>query len=199
MQMYIVLAIAAFMIVMFLWNKYPFGLITMTSCTLLVLFGIIDASTAFSGFCNTTVILIAPMLALSSALTKTSIVPLIRRSMTQMRNKSGMMLIFFMYLVVIAFVQFIPATATFSILIVFMLALDDKGDVTPYRLLLPMLGISCIWKSRLPIGMGATTFARYNALCDGIITDESLLLKMMDVFYVAIIPTIALTLYCLFA
>ena len=199
MQMYIVLAIAAFMVVMFLWNKFPFGVITMTSCVLLVLTGVIDISTAFSGFSNNTVVLIAPMLALSAALTKTSIVPMIRRSMSNMRDKGGMVLVAFLFLVVIAFVQFIPATATFSILIVFMVALDDKGEVTPYRLLLPMLGISCIWKSRLPIGMGAANFARYNALCDGIITDENLLLKMLDPFYVAILPTIVLTIYCLFA
>ena len=110
-----------------------------------------------------------------------------------------MLLIVFLYIIVIAFVQFIPATATFSILIVFMVALDDKGDITPARVLLPMLGISCIWKSRLPIGMGATSFARYNAMMEGIITDESLFLKMLDIFYVAIIPTILLTIYCLFA
>ena len=84
MEMYIVIAIAIFMVVMFLWNKFPFGLVTMTACTLLVVTGVTDVSTAFNGFCNSTIILIAPMLALSAALTKTSIVPAIRHSMTNM-------------------------------------------------------------------------------------------------------------------
>ena len=199
MQMYIVLAITALMIAMFLSNKLPFGLVTMTCCVLLVVTGVTDISTAFSGFSNKVVILLAPMMALSAAITKTSVVPAIRAALGRFKSKNGMLLILFFYLIVIAFVQFIPATATFTILIVFFAAMDSDGEITPARMLLPMLGISCIWKFRLPIGMGATTFAQMNAMCEGIYTDESRLLQLMDVFKVALIPTVILTVYCLFA
>lgn len=40
MELYIVLAIMAFMIVGFLLNKWPFGLTTMTCCVLLALTGV---------------------------------------------------------------------------------------------------------------------------------------------------------------
>ena len=199
MELYIVLAIAAFMVIMFLWQKYPFGVVTMSCCVLLVLFGIQDVSKAFSGFCNQTVVLIAPMLALSNALTKTSLVSMIRSKMDIMKGKSGLLLVLFFFIIGAAFVQFIPATATLSIMIVFLATLSDTGEVTPGRILLPLLGITCIWKSRLPIGMGATTFARYNALYEGIIQNEAYLLKMMDPVMVAILPTIFLTVYCIFA
>jgi hypothetical protein len=74
MEMYIVLAITLFMMVMFIWNKVPFGVTTMTCCLLLAMFGIVDIPKAFGGFGNKIVVLIAPMLVLSAALGKTSLV-----------------------------------------------------------------------------------------------------------------------------
>ena len=61
-----------FMMIMFIWHKVPFGVTTMTCCIILAAAGIFDVKTAFSGFGNKIVILIAPMLALSAVLTKTS-------------------------------------------------------------------------------------------------------------------------------
>ena len=49
MELYIVLAIMAFMIVGFIWNKWPFGLTTMVCCVLLALTKVFTISEAFSG------------------------------------------------------------------------------------------------------------------------------------------------------
>ena len=47
MDMYIVLAVAIFMMVMFVWHKVPFGLTTMTCCIILTLTGVIDVEDSF--------------------------------------------------------------------------------------------------------------------------------------------------------
>lgn len=193
----ITLAVMAFMIAMFVWQKFPMGLTTMTCCALLAAFGVLTPAEAFSGFSNNSIILVAPMMALSSAITKTSIVPTIRKKVDSLSGKSGMALLVFFFLIVIAFVQFIPATATFSIMIVFLATLSDKGELTASRLLMPMLGISCIWKGYLPIGMGATSFATINARYDTIITNENYWLQMFDKLKVAALPVICLTIWCL--
>ena len=118
MELYIVLAITLFMVVSFIFQKVPFGVTTMACCALMVLTGVMTVPEAFSGFCNQTVVLIAPMLALSAALTKTSLVAKIRSAMDLMKGKRGFLLILFFYIIGAAFVQFIPATATICILIV---------------------------------------------------------------------------------
>lgn len=197
MELYITLAILAFMIVMFLWQKFPMGVTTMTCCALLAIFGILTPGEAFAGFTNNSIILVAPMMALSSAITKTSIVPFIRKKVDSLSGKTGFVLILFFYLVTIAFVQFIPATATFSIMVVFLATMSDEGEITPTRLLMPMLGISCAWKGFLPVGMGATAFATINARYSNIITDERYLLQMLDKFKVMAFPCICLTIWCL--
>ncbi len=198
-QLIITLLILAFMIFMFVWQKYPMGVTTMSCCALLAVFGILEPTEAFAGFTNQSIILVAPMMALSSAITKTSIVPTIRKKVDELSGKKGMVLIVFFFLIVIAFVQFIPATATFSIMVVFLTTLSNDGEVTPSRLLMPMLGISCAWKGFLPIGMGATAFATINARYTNIITEEAYWLQMFDKFKVMLLPVACLTVYCLIA
>lgn len=197
MEMYIVLGITLFMMIMFVWHKVPFGVTTMTCCLLLAMFGIVDIQTAFSGFGNKIVVLIAPMLALSAVLTKTSLVMKISGLLNAMKDKRGMLLIVSFFLVGAIFAQFIPSTAALTILVVFLMTLGNNGEITAHRVLMPLLGILCAWKFRFPIGMGAATFATLNGLYEGIVTDAQYHLQMMDPFIFSIIPMIALTIYCL--
>ena len=139
MEMYIVLAVTLFMMVMFIWHKVPFGVTTMTCCALLAATGVVDLQAAFSGFGNKIVVLIAPMLALSSVLTKTSLVARISSMMEAMKGKRGILLVVIFYLVGAVFAQFIPSTAVITIMVVFLMTLGDTGDITAKRLLLPLL------------------------------------------------------------
>ena len=81
MELYIVLAIMAFMIVGFLLNKWPFGLTTMTCCVLLALTGVFTIPEAFAGFCNKTLILLVGMFGMVSAFQKTSVVDKIQQDL----------------------------------------------------------------------------------------------------------------------
>ena len=200
MEMYIVLAITLFMMVMFIWNKVPFGVTTMTCCLLLAMFGIVDIPKAFGGFGNKIVVLIAPMLVLSAALGKTSLVMKISSVLNAAKGKRGTVLILVFYAVGMVMAQFIPTTAAISILVIFLLTLDNAGDITPKRLLLPLLGVMVGCKFRFPVGLGATTFATLNGMYEGVIGDHpEYMLSMLDPFKVAIIPMVVLTIYCLFA
>lgn len=199
MEMYIVLGVTLFMMVSFVLHKVPFGVTTMTCCAILAVTGVVDLQTAFSGFGNKIVVLIAPILALSAVLPRTSMIAKISTALNTLKGKKGMLLVGFFFLVGAVFVQFIPSTAAITILIVFLSTLDDSGDITANRLLLPLLGVLCAWKFRVPIGIGAANFATLNGMYEGIITDPKFALKMLDPFIYSLIPTIVLTIYCLFA
>lgn len=147
------------MMIMFIWHKVPFGVTTMTCCIILAAAGIFDVKTAFSGFGNQIVVLIAPMLALSAVLGKTSLVAKISGLMDIMKNKRGILLVLTFYIVGAIFAQFIPSTAVLTIMVVFLTTLGNTGDITTKRIILPLLGVLCAWKFRFPIGMGAATFA----------------------------------------
>lgn len=198
MEMYIVLGVTLFMMISFILHKVPFGVTTMACCLVLAMTGIMDIQAAFSGFGNKIVVLIAPMLALSAVLTKTSLVARISLVMNALKGKRGMLLIASFFFVGAIFAQFIPTTAAITILVVFLSTLDNTGDITAKRLLLPLLGVMVAWKFRFPIGLGASTFATVNGMYEGIISEPGLQLKMMDPFLFSIPSIIILSLFCLF-
>ena len=76
-QMIIALAITAFMVVLIMMDKLPFGAPPLLACLLLVVFGIADIKAAFAGFSNATVVMLAEFMAIIAALQKTSLSPLL--------------------------------------------------------------------------------------------------------------------------
>lgn len=201
MELYIVLAIMAFMIVGFLLNKWPFGLTTMTCCTLLALTGVFSIPEAFAGFCNKTLILLVGMFGMVSAFQKTSVVDKIQAQMLKLKGKSGMALVVGLYVVTIALACFMPTTANMVVMLMFLVALGDSGEVTPTRMTIPLLAMIAIWGSKLPIGMGAASHLNLNARYEGMLPEgsEGMLLDLPTRFKVMIVPCIILTVYCLIA
>ena len=197
MDLYITLAVTIGMMAMFIWGKYAYGLITMTCCVILAATGVLPLSGAFSGFCNQIVVLIAPTLALSEALKRTSLIGSFGTLLDRMKGTHGTLLILAFYAVGIIMAQFIPTTGAIAILIVFLATLGNTGDITTKRVMMPLLGVMVAWKFRTPIGLGATTFAMVNGFAGDILKPEYQL-QLLDPFLYAIVPSICLTVYCIF-
>ena len=197
-DMQIVLAVAAFMIVMLVWHKVPFGVTTMTCCAILAATGVVNLSTAFSGFGNKIIVLIAPMLAISAALGKTSLVARLGGMIHKLKGKQGIVLVLAIFVIGGALCQFIPNTAVLSMMLVFLVTLGNTGEITLQRIMLPLLGFVSAWKPRFPIGPGATKFALINGFYEGIISDPKYMLTMLDPFFYALPSMIVLGLFCIF-
>ena len=67
-QVTITLLFLLFAIVMFMWEKIPLGLTSMIVCVGLVVTGVLDWKTAFSGFIDSNVILFVAMFCVGGAL-----------------------------------------------------------------------------------------------------------------------------------
>lgn len=199
MELYIVLGIMAFMIFGFVLNKWPFGITTMICCVLLVVTGVYGVSDAFSGFSSQNIILLAPMFAISAAFGKTSLLTKIQDKMVDLKGKSGLVLLIAMYAVIIILAAFLPTTAEMTIMLMFLMALGNTGDITPSRMTIPILAMISVWGTKLPIGMGATQYITLNAFYEGMTTSPDQLLSIFDFFKISIIPCTLCTLYCLFA
>lgn len=88
-QMIIALLITLFMIVLVMIDKLPFGAPPLLACLLLVVFGISDISSAFAGFSNSTIVMLAEFMAIIAALQKTDFIIHFKRAMFNMANKGG--------------------------------------------------------------------------------------------------------------
>lgn len=87
--MIIALAITGFMIILIMTEKLPFGAPPLLACLLLVLFGVADIKTAFAGFSNSTIVMLASFMAIMAALQKTSFISAFKTAMYNMADKGG--------------------------------------------------------------------------------------------------------------
>lgn len=199
MQMYIVLGLLIFMVIMFFSHKVPYGVTTMTCCVVLGLTGVFDIPAAFSGLANKTTILVASMFTIAYALGKTSLINKIRISMDKIKGKSGFAFILFLFLVTIVLGQLMGRTAIISIITLFLVSLDDKDEICASRMVFASFSVLAAWSLKFPVGLGATMSASVNAYYEGIIKNPDLMLLPGDFFKVSFIPATALTIYGLFA
>ena len=198
----ITLAVMVFMMVSFVLQKWSYGVTGMTCVIVLALTGVIDVQTAFSGFSNTTTVLIATMMVLAGALGKTSLIHRIRRSMAKAQGKSGVLLILLICAFTALLTQLMGMTAVMAIMLMFVQTLDDNdaSGISQSRMLFLCATMICTWFGRFPVGMGAalplTTNAYYEGLVGG---DPNQLLGVFDFMKIGLLPSIVGTVYCLFA
>lgn len=87
--MIIALAVTAFMIYLIMTDKVPFGAAPLIACALMVLFGVTDIATAFRGFSNSSIIMLASFMAIIEGLKKTSFIASFKRAITKIASKGG--------------------------------------------------------------------------------------------------------------
>lgn len=194
MEMYIVIALFAFMIISFCIGKWPFGLTAMSCCILLVLTGVMTVEEAFSGFAMKNFVLVAGMYVLCDAFGKTRLLTAIRQRVMQLEKKSNIILLLILMFLIMIFAQFLPSSGTITVMIMILSALSPEGDLCPSRMMLPMAIMGGMWTSRLPVGMGATSHLLPNQYISSYGADLPLL-TITDTIKVSIIPMILLSLY----
>ena len=98
--MIISLLVTAFMIYLIMTEKVPFGAPPIIACALMVLFGVTDIPTAFRGFSNPSIIMLASFMVIIAGLRKTSFIAKFQNVVVQMANKGGFKAYVMMVLVV---------------------------------------------------------------------------------------------------
>jgi len=196
-QMMIVLAIMAFMVVMLLSHKLPYGLTAMICCTLFVLTGVADIPTAFSGFSNKTTIMVATMIVVASQLSRTSVIHRLRGVLENMKGKGDIVIMLTMFVVTILLSQLMGQIACLSIMLIFVTTLEEDSKLSPARMLFAVCTLNTMWTSKIPIGMGATMPGTINSFFEGVAPDYAI--GIADYFKAAAIPGILGLIYCIVA
>ena len=201
-NLYLTLAAMVFMIIAFVLQKWSFGLTAMVSVIFLALTGVIDVPTAFSGFANTTTVLVATMLVIAGQLNRTSLIAKVRNVVAKAQGKSGFLLILLICAMTALLTQLLGSTAVMAMMVLFVQTLDDNdpSGISQSRVLFLCATMICTWFARFPIGMGAALPLAANAYYEGLVDgDPTKLLGVFDYLKVGLLPSIIGTLYCLFA
>ena len=143
-SMIIALGITLLMIVLIMMDKLPFGAPPLLACLLMVLFGITNIKTAFGGFSNATVIMLASFMAIVAALEKTSLIGAFRRTILKMANKGGYKAYILLFIIVmLASSIFGTGSTAFYVLTLGILSTIQYTDKLPRGKVIAAAGFAC--------------------------------------------------------
>ena len=134
----ITLLFLAFAVVMFVLEKIPLGLTSMIVCIGLVLTGVLDAKTAFSGFIDSNVILFVAMFIVGGALFETGMANKIGGIVTHFAKTERQLIVAIMVIVGVMS-GFLSNTGTAAILIPVVIGIAAKSGYSRSRLLMPLV------------------------------------------------------------
>ncbi len=134
----ITLLFLLFAIVMFVTEKLPLGLTSMIVCIGLIVTGVLDVKTAFSGFIDSNVILFVAMFIVGGALFETGMANEIGGLVTKF-SKTEKGLIIAIMAIVGVMSGFLSNTGTAAILIPVVVGIASKSGFKRSRLLMPLV------------------------------------------------------------
>ncbi|MDO4650321.1 MAG: SLC13 family permease [Eubacteriales bacterium] len=199
-QLIVTLIILAIMSISFLIHKIPYGLTAMCCAVALALLGVIEPKAAFAGVSHSTTVLVATMMVVAGSLNKTSVAQKIRNRMSVIQGKAGFLLVFLICAFSAILCQLIDMNTVMAIMLMIIQTLDDESDISHSRMIFLCAAIICAWFGRFPVGMGAALPFVTNGYYEGVVnSDPAHLLGLTDILKVGLLPSIALTIYCILA
>lgn len=137
--MLIALAVTALMIVLIMVDKLPFGAPPLLALLLLVIFGVTDIKTAFGGFSNSTIVMLASFMAIIAALQKTSFIVKFKETIFNMANKGGYLAYVLLIVVVMLGCSLFGtgSTAYYVLVIGLLSTLPASKKLPPSKVLMP--------------------------------------------------------------
>ena len=134
----ITLVFLLFAIIMFIWEKLPLGVTSMIVCIGLIITGVLDWKTAFSGFIDSNVILFVVMFIVGGALFETGMANKIGGVVTHFA-KSERQLIIAIMVIVGLMSGVLSNTGTAAVLIPVVIGIAAKSGYSRSKLLMPLV------------------------------------------------------------
>lgn len=134
----ITLVFLLFAIIMFIWEKLPLGVTSMIVCIGLIITGVLDWKTAFSGFIDSNVILFVAMFIVGGALFETGMANKIGGVVTHFA-KSERQLIIAIMVIVGLMSGVLSNTGTAAVLIPVVIGIAAKSGYSRSKLLMPFV------------------------------------------------------------
>lgn len=142
--MIIALAITLIMIILIMTDKLPFGAPPLLACLLMVLFGVTNIKTAFGGFSNATIIMLASFMVIVAALEKTSLIGAFRRTILKMANHGGYKAYVLLFIIVMLVSSIFGTGSTaFYVLTLGILSTIQYTDKLPRGKVIAAAGFAC--------------------------------------------------------
>lgn len=163
-SMTICLLIFLFMVIMFIWNKFPMSFSAIAVMMLLVLTGCIDGTDAIATFGSSTVITMVSMYIVAAGLSRTQMINKISRGLLKATNGSFTKVLATYVVATCILGQFVPSiVALFAMVYPLVRSVCDEMKISPSKMIFPVaIAAVCTTFIVVPIGPYAADYVMYN-------------------------------------
>lgn len=195
-QSTICLIVFALTIILFLSNKIPLWIASLSSMFLLVVTGCITSAEALSGFSNSTTIIMVSMFIISAGLSRTQMIHKITDLVYKVTGGSFAKGLLGYLLVTLIIAQVIPS-AVLIYTVCYPLVADfcRKMKISPSKAMFAVGLVSITGVGLTPIGAGAVNYVQYNSLLTLYGADPAYQFGMFDIMIARLPLSIAMVIY----
>lgn len=154
--MIITLVIVIAMVVLIISDKLPFGAPALMACAALVITGQADVATAFSGFVDKNVVMIAGFMACMAALQKTTFMGKLQDFLGNMAKKGGYRNYVLLLIAIMVVGNFLSGTAFYLLVLTVVSTIPYNKALPTSKIVLPA-GMATGFGSWLPTGLAIFT------------------------------------------
>jgi len=142
--MIVTLVILVITAVLFVSGRFRTDLVAVSALVLLVLFGVLTASEALSGFSNSVVIMMIGLFVVGGGIFRTGLAKMISGKILKFAGKSELRLLVTIMVVTVGLGSFVSNTGTVAVMLPIVVSLAMSANMNPARLLMPLAFASSI-------------------------------------------------------
>ena len=155
-SMIITLVIVIAMVLAIISDKLPFGAPALIACALLVVTNQVDVATAFSGFVDKNVVMIAGFMACMAALQKTTFMGQLKEFLGNMAKQGGYRNFVLLLIAIMVVGNFLSGTAFYLLVLTVVSTIPYNKNLPTSKIVLPA-GMATGFGSWLPTGLAIFT------------------------------------------
>lgn len=162
-ELTVCLIICILTVISYAWGKLKMGTTALLSMAAFVVTGCIDAQTAVENFANTNAVMMLSMFVVAAGFNRTQFVKKCASSVNKIAKGSLVMVMLGYVVITIVLCQFIQnSMVVFGIMSPMLMASCEDLEVSPSKVMFPLVMVCIATISVMPLGSGATQFAELN-------------------------------------
>lgn len=187
------LIVFAVFIVIFIWDKLPMATSAILGCSVMVILGLSDFSTAFGQFSSTTIILLIGVMVVGSALAETGVAAAFGRLMTRYSRSNERMIILVAYVLACVLSAFLTNAIVLAIFMPIIIGMDTRdGRINHRNIVMPVLVATAMG------GISTLVGSSQQLTANGLIEEIGYGMRVFDMTQVGVAFALAGLLYCMF-
>jgi len=191
--MLLVFLVIAWVVVGFVTNKIPFGVVAVTGVIALEIGGVLTWQQAWAGFSDRSVVLVLSMFVIGGGLARTSLITRMKRMLLNYNGKDTYILWAIMGSGALLSIFTASSVAMATLVPIIVSISEGNPTLSRTRAIKSAADMSMVWSNTFPIGMAAATFMLFNSIVNNMGGEGNF--QVLTLMQATIIPAAVVTIW----